>query len=122
MNDKEKLLMDYVRMCLNTHCDDCPLWVLKKEGVSCKKYILDKKDDAIKTIEKWGAEHPVKTRQDEFLERYPNVTTNFNGVIDIDPCKIDTSLLKEGLLKGLCKIVEDCRECRDYYWSQEVTE
>lgn len=123
MNDKEKLLRDYGRMCLTIcedgNCGTCPVKQLNLDNI-CQRNLAENHLAAIEVIERWAKEHPVKTRQDEFLERYPNVTTNFNGVIDIDPCKIDTSLLKEGLLKGLCKIVEDCRECRDYYWSQEV--
>lgn len=114
MNDKEKLLMDYARMCLNTHCDDCPLWVLKKEGISCKKYILDKKDDAIKTIEKWGAEHPVKTRQDLFLEQFPDSTPKRICPELVD--KINCGLRYfDGEFYG-------CDECRRDYWSQEVEE
>lgn len=115
MNDKEKLLMDYARMCLNTYCDDCPLWALKKEGVSCKQYILNKKDDAIKAIERWGAEHPVKTRQSEFLKQFPNAEM-MGGSLMIMPCSIDIRVVQT----DCCNNSSNCSRCRKEYWLQEV--
>ncbi len=58
---------------------------------------------------------PKKTRQDEFLERYPNARKrNSNGVLDICPKGLDMRLD--------CKFAEGCDICCQNYWLQEVEE
>ena len=58
-----------------------------------------------------------KTRQDEFLERYPNVR-KCNGVIDICPGELD--------IYHYCRTQgpfgEGCITCCQDYWLQEVEE
>ena len=58
---------------------------------------------------------PKKTRQSEFLERYPNARKrNSNGVLDICPKGLDMRLD--------CKFAEGCDICCQNYWLQEVEE
>lgn len=58
---------------------------------------------------------PKKTRQDEFLEHYPNARKrNSNGVLDICPKGLDMRLD--------CKFAEGCDICCQNYWLQEVEE
>ena len=62
---------------------------------------------------KWEP-RPKKTRQDEFLERYPDAGM-YNGVIDICPKHVDGNCDR-------CRIYEKrpCMECHKDYWLQEV--
>lgn len=54
---------------------------------------------------------PKKTRQDEFLERYPNAKVH-----RIQPCSIED----KNFISGRCDRYDDCSDCTDVYWKQEV--
>lgn len=56
---------------------------------------------------------PKKTRQDEFLEHYPNAKRCY-GVVDICPKDVD----KHFSCKPLSGGCTTC--CQNYWWSQEV--
>lgn len=49
-------IKDLKRMCKNEHCEGCPL---DRKGVSCMPDSLP--DNADEIVDKWVAEHPVKT-------------------------------------------------------------
>ena len=70
---------------------------------------------AVKFVEQWAAEHPVKTRQSVFLEQFPNapIYTNTHNVA-LDPCLVDTTL------RGHCPTGRGCDICRREFWMQEV--
>lgn len=72
---------------------------------------------AVKFVERWDAEHPVKTRQSVFLEQFPNapIYTNTHNVA-LDPCLVDTAL------RGHCPTGRGCDICRREFWMQEVEE
>lgn len=72
---------------------------------------------AVKFVERWAAEHPVKTRQSVFLEQFPNapIYTNTHNVA-LDPCLVDTAL------RGHCPTGRGCDICRREFWMQEVEE
>lgn len=52
-----------------------------------------------------------KTRQDEFLEHYPNAKVH-----RIQPCSIED----KNFISGRCDKYDDCSDCVDVYWKQEV--
>lgn len=77
--DAEKFLKEHIRMCqwYEKQKDGCALCPRYKEAcpegwdfitffsmVNIKEYIS--------TIEQWSNDHPVKTIQQDFLEKYPN--------------------------------------------------
>lgn len=72
---------------------------------------------AVKFVERWAAEHPVKTRQSVFLEQFPNapIYTNTHNVA-LDPCLVDTAL------RGHCPTGRGCDICRREFWLAEVEE
>ena len=57
---------------------------------------------------------PKKTRQSEFLKMYPNARLNSKGILDIQPCNIDTNYSTDRCYFGCGD------ECLNAYWSQEV--
>lgn len=65
--------------------------------------------DTIKFIK----EKVHKTRQDVFLEQYPDVSLCY-GIISIQPCQI-----VRNYTYGECRIT-DCPQCRKEYWMKEV--
>lgn len=115
--DALEFLKERKRMCdYYSHCKGCPL-----DGSKC---VIDSavSDENCKrfaaTVEQWSKEHPRKTRQSVFLEQFPNVRLDTNGIINISPCRVDQ---KQYPLNGkdCCKF-QSCGECRREFWLQEV--
>lgn len=71
---------------------------------------------AVKIVEKWSAAHPRKTRQDVFLEQYPEAEIDEQGYLPLCPRRISADCRSRVRLctKRLCS---DC--CREF-WMQEV--
>lgn len=45
--------------------------------------------DAVEIVENWSKEHPVKTKQSEFLKYYPNAVINKNtGALVLCPSAV----------------------------------
>lgn len=83
-----------------------------------QKYISAyKKNDCegmVKAAEQWAAEHPVKTRQSEFLKQWPDARIKkADGLPMASPCDLD------GKLAGKCDGIR-CPECRKKFWLAEV--
>ena len=60
-------------------------------------------------------EHPIKTRQSEFLRMFPNAKIGEDdGILCIKPCDIDKSIE--------CPNGKGCDDCYRKYWKEEVSE
>lgn len=113
--DTTKFMMAVTRICSdNVNCtDDCPI-----RFFCINSYNKNTKDDiekVEKVVEEWLKYHPVKTRQTEFLKKFPNAAVS-HGTIDILPCWLDKTLA-EDCDNGYPR---ECVECRNVYWSKEV--
>ena len=73
-------------------------------------------EDIVKEVEEWSAVHPRKTRQDAFLEQWPNAEFDKQGILLIDPCDLDSTRRE----KDRDCYNENCYECRREFWMQEV--
>lgn len=73
-------------------------------------------EDVVKEVEEWYAAHPRKTRQDVFLEQYPEAEIDEQGYLQLCPRRISADCRSRVRLctKRLCS---DC--CREF-WMQEV--
>lgn len=71
---------------------------------------------AVKIVEEWAAAHPRKTRQDVFLEQWPNARPADDGMLTFCPKRFDfhISCLAE------CHLLKKCSDCRREFWMQEV--
>ena len=99
------------RMCKSFEgCMSCPFY---KEGNLCTDILW--KEEIIPIVEKWSKEHPRKTRQDAFLEQWPNAQC-IDGILVLCPGWIDTCFS--------CPIYGnnnvDCSACRHEFWMQGV--
>ena len=115
---KQATIFDYARMCrkVASGCLYCPLSSSNNNtGVTCSVFIKKYPDKANEIILKWCEEHPIKTRQSEFLEMFPNVVLNDDEVISICPNIID------GQYGANCSKLT-CKECRKEYCLAEVDE
>ena len=70
---------------------------------------------AVKFVEHWCTEHPIKTRQSEFLKMFPDAPIYPDtGLVRVSPCQVDRALC------GNCPTRIDCIECRKAFWLAEV--
>lgn len=109
---------DFSRMCKSyKDCKFCSLSSNANElHITCFNLLANYPDKASEIILKWCEEHPIKTRQSEFMKMFPNVPT-YKGVITICPCLIDCNYERKH-----CKnyVDFDCTDCKKDYWLVEV--
>ena len=122
---KKATIYDYSRICrFYGNCEKCPLRATNNgENIPCSYLIRTLPDKANEIILKWVKEHPVKTRQSEFLKMFPNAQISSDGVIEITPCAIEKN--KHITSNCFCPVAHgfnNCDECRKKYWLAEVKE
>lgn len=120
--DTVKFFETVNRLCKNQSCEECPVY---KNDMCC---MVGFDDDSIKSIEEtvskveqWARDHPAKTRQSEFLKKFPDAY--LSAITRLLPCSLDKTLkplrcAKYGYLSITCR----CDRCRDDYWNEEVTD
>lgn len=75
-------------------------------------------DEQVKILSVWIDNHPRKTRQDVFLEQYPEAEIDLNGLLAVCPAPIFRS---HRHAKGGCSdFHKKCDDCRREFWTQEV--
>ena len=90
-------------------CDKCPA----KEVIGCAN--ITKIPQMIPIVEKWAKEHPVKTRQSEFLKMFPNASVGYNGTLVICPSQADTKAVAECV-----RSERNCDKCKHDFWLKEI--
>lgn len=115
--DAVKFIKEEHRMCLNYKtpskncCLDCPCYSMNNAtNEICIKFRKTNPEKYVAIVEKWSAEHPIKTRQSELLKMFPNAKTNKDG-ISICPRVVDTKHECEGKV---------CEGCIKEYWHAGV--
>ena len=91
----------------------------KQKGEAICFKLEEKDTEIVEKIEKWAKEHPVKTRQSEFLKQWPDAEIGDDGYPSVAPCQLNIELLQ-------CESPEDCEsrgvcdKCRRDFWLKEV--
>lgn len=118
--DAVKFIEEARRMCqtYNGREERCP--ANYSVCANCRINITHNTDatDAVKIVEEWSAEHPRKTRQDVFLEQYPEADLDPRGVLSI--CPIGISAAHRDSDGGCKNPYVRCDNCRREFWMQEV--
>lgn len=85
--DAVKFLEEVKRMCdsYGSSCHDCEfrkVWRDHGRGTphSCLAILADYPEESATIVEKWSAEHPQRTRLQDFLEKHPNAIILTNGL------------------------------------------
>lgn len=86
--DAVKFLKERERMCDSfgeCNCEGCEIYKLREKAVgrytpSCNNIVRKLPEECIAIVEKWSAEHPRKTRLQDFLEKHPAATVRQNGL------------------------------------------
>lgn len=114
--DAVKFIMTVRRICKNQGCAKCPVC---KEGMCMVVSSSNSSESIVETIskvEQWAKDHPVKTRQSEFLKLFPNAQ-KLDGIINICPILIDEDYKSTSECLGT-----RCNVCRQLFWNEEVTD
>lgn len=113
MMDAVKFVKTLGRMC-NAECINCEFWKRRGKWESCNSWQKNHPEEAVAIVEQWAAEHPIKTRQSEFLKQWPDARIKkADGLPMASPCDLD------GKLAGKCDGIP-CPECRRKFWLAEV--
>lgn len=102
------------RMCKATKCASCKLYHV--QGGCCivpEREEIDAFEEAIAIVEQWAAEHPIKTRQSEFLKHYPDARITIDGFLHACPMDVSSDI-------GINCSAQTCTECRKAFWLAEV--
>ena len=98
------------RMCEHyVHCGDCPVG----DYQGCAS--LNEIPNMVPIVEQWAKEHPVKTRQSEFLKMFPNASVGYNGTLVICPSQADTKAVAECV-----RSERNCDKCKCDFWLKEI--
>ena len=115
--DAVEFFKTVIRLCKNqSGCAKCPIW---EKGMCMAGFDDDSVEcieETISIVEQWAKDHPIKTRQSEFLKMFPKVPMK-DDVIDICPATV---------VKGLrnaehCNHIL-CKDCRKTFWLMEVAD
>ena len=91
----------------------------KQKGEAICFKLEEKDTEIVDQVEQWAKEHPVKTRQDEFFNQWPDAEIGYDGLPTVAPCQLNIELLQ-------CDSQEDCEnrgvcdKCRRDFWLKEV--
>jgi hypothetical protein len=119
--DAVNFLKERARMCEanqtgETTCENCAAY----KGVSQCYKLGEPKDPEkmVAIVEQWAAEHPIKTRQSEFLKLFPETEIDKYGCLRLCPELVSADYRNR---HGDC-INRVCIDCRREFWMQEMEE
>lgn len=117
--DAMKFLQERNRMCnsFSPDCEGCRVDEAKSVMDECCRWMLENPERAVKFVEEWSAAHPVKTRQDVFLEQWPEAELTKDGVISICPIAVSAAYRNK---TGGCSSPTrpQCDVCCREFWSK----
>ena len=112
--DAVEFLKALGRLCNNYLCEDnCPL-IDSCDDVSDDGYVRK-----VQIVEQWAKEHPVKTRQSEFLKMWPDAEIGDDGLPSVAPCQLYKDM-EEKDENGVCCKNCGCGICRRDFWLKEI--
>nr|DAG68063.1 MAG TPA: hypothetical protein [Caudoviricetes sp.] len=104
------------RMCKPSGgCDTCVVYI---DGECCIDFGAKsgKEKETVAIVEQWAKDHPVKTRQSEFLKMFPKAAKN-GRVLDFCPKDLDIDYMPPKRCENI-----SCSACKTDYWNEEVTD
>ena len=87
----------------------------KQKGEAICFKLEEKDTEIVEKVEQWAKEHPVKTRQSEFLKMFPNASVGYNGTLVICPSQADTKAVAECV-----RSERNCDKCKHDFWLKEI--
>ncbi len=118
MMDAVEFIVTRDRMCksFNGCCNGCEVKKRMGAGNVCFHYIAQHPQEVVEIVERWGKEHPRKTRQSKLLKLFPRAEKGADGIVQFCPQELDSSLPCPQCQLGR----SNCDDCRKKYWLEEV--
>lgn len=111
--DAVEYLKTLNRMC-HCECLKCEFRKVRSEFETCPVWQRTHPEEAIAIVEKWAKEHPIKTRQSEFLKHYPGARILAHGCLNACPMDVFSDA------EINCINAQPCFECKKAFWLAEV--
>ena len=109
--DAVEFFSEFRRMCKSSSdCTKC-----EYHGDKCDNAI-DLFEKTVAEVEQWSREHPRKTRQDVFLEQWPEAELDESGCLMLCPLIVSAEHRNR---HGECTTLV-CSGCRREFWMQEA--
>lgn len=112
MMDAVKFLKVLGKMC-DGNCRKCEFGKKASRAEPCHCWRNDHPEEAVAIVEKWAKEHPVKTRQSEFLKHYPGARISVHGCLNACPMDVFSDA-------DINCNAQPCFECKKAFWLAEV--
>lgn len=113
--DAVEFIKTRARMCRGyDDCRDCSLCDFCEQD-----YGEQDAEQVVANVLEWAKEHPVKTRQSEFLKQWPDAEIGNDGYPSVAPCQLYKDI-KEKDENGVCCKNCGCAECRHDFWLKEI--
>ena len=115
--DAIQFIKEKERMCKDFgSCILCPACLNDMCAVGLRSGVAP--EQQINIVKEWAEQHPHKTRQDVFLEQYPEAEIDNNGLLAVCPAPIFRSHRHDG--GGCSDLDKKCAEFLREFWLQEV--
>lgn len=120
--DAVTYIKEAMRMCKSAEddCENCPAKVEKFCPVRLSNTgtykMQGNEKNAVSVVEQWSKDHPVKTRQSEFLKMFPNAQKS-GRVLNICPKNLNAEYMPPKRCENIF-----CSDCKTDYWNEEVSE
>lgn len=117
--DAVEYLVNKARYCIFSGCN-CEKCQIFNECASDLDSLTKKQAQRmVDVVEQWAKEHPVKTRQSEFLKIYPEAEIFEGRYLNICPALISKEYRSEETNE--CNRPEfSCGKCKRDYWLKEI--
>ena len=117
--DAVEFIKTSARMC--REYDDCEECILSNFcGRTCEEQdMYQVAEQAVANVLEWAKEHPVKTRQSEFLKMFPEASMLDDEYLNICPAQI-SSECRDKETGGCYNLDMDCVECKRDFWLKEI--
>ena len=115
--DAVEFLKQFNRMCKAYNgdgCKECPAY-----GHRCGVDFNGQEEDGVSIVEQWAKEHPVKTRQSEFLKMFPEASMLYDEYLNICPAQL-SSEYRDKETGGCYDPGMDCGKCKRNFWLKEI--
>ena len=114
--DAVEFLKERTRMCnyYMNYCRNCSGNEVEYCATLCANAI-----DLVPIVEQWAKEHPVKTRQSEFLKYWPDAQIAEDGCLNICPAQI-TNEYRDEATNQCYNPKLHCDVCRHDFWLKEI--
>lgn len=103
-------------------CSDCPAKYEKCTMLEPMEIITeDEIAKIVKIVEEWSAAYPRKTRQDVFLEQWPEAKVESDGISSICPAVLSKAYrMYSGEKCPTTITTKICNNCRREFWGEVV--